>query len=183
MGAVDEGVAIEPAGWIEQLAQAFWTGRGIGDDACRHPALVARADIKPFARHRPDRLHRDLVDPGERRLFQRQCPDEVRRALALDLDDDAMGIVGDEAAEAVARGEAVDIGAKADALYRAAHVQAQPPSVPRRGLAAHRHSAAVIAAGVVAAIRLRIQAKNVAKPSPVRADTVSTSIFGLTRRA
>ena len=68
------------------------------------------------------------------------------------------GIVGDEAAEAVARGEAVDVGAKADTLHRAAHMQSQPPSVPCCDLAAHRHSAAVIAAGVVAAIRLRIQA-------------------------
>ncbi|MGY4601383.1 hypothetical protein ACVWXL_009129 [Bradyrhizobium sp. GM22.5] len=84
--------------------------------------------------------------------------DKIGGAVALDLDHHAVGIIGNEAAEPITRGEAVDVRTKAHALHGAAHMQAQPSSVSRHGLAAHAHPDTAISVGFICATRLRIQA-------------------------
>lgn len=158
MGAIDERIEMEAARRIKQLAQTLRTGRGIGGDPGRDLALLTDADVELVAFGDADRLHGNLVYPSQWRFFQRQRIDKIGGAVALDLDHHATGIIGNEAAEPIARGEAVDVGTKAHALHGAAHMQAQPCSVSRHGLAAHADPDKAISVGFICAIRLRIQA-------------------------
>ncbi len=97
--AVDERVPVPPVGRVEQLAQAVVAGGDVGGDQSRATARHALEDPEPALADRLDRLCRDRVDAGERGWFCNQIGREAIDLAALDLDQDALPVVEDEAGE------------------------------------------------------------------------------------
>jgi len=123
VGAVEEGIAVAAVGGIEEFVEAVGAGGGVGGDAggdatedfAGEDAEAGFGDRVPF-------LHFDAVDAGEGWCFGAEAGQEGIEVLgrALELNGDAVGVVGDEAGEMFLMGEAVGEGAKAYALDDAA---------------------------------------------------------------
>ena len=125
MGAVDEGIEMKAARRIEQFVEAVLAGRGVGGDAGASPRRRCSPRSRSPSRRVGATARSRRVDPRQRRRLAPQRGDELADARALDLDQHAVGVVGDEAAERVAARQPIDERAEADALHRAAHAQAE----------------------------------------------------------
>ena len=127
--AVDERVAEPPVGRVGQLAQAVRAGRGVR----RHqglPRAPGRAghDRKARAAVRCHRPGPDPVDPGQRRRVPLQPAQELADRLArpLDLGENPVGVVADEAAQAQRGRQRVHERAETDPLDDPLHPDGRP---------------------------------------------------------
>ena len=138
VGAVGERVAVAAVGLVPQLGQAVGAGGRVGrDQRLALPARPAGHDREPLLPHRRHGPGGDPLDDGQRRRLGLQGPEELghRAVVPLDLDEDAPGVVADEAGEVEPGGEAVDERPEADALNDP--LDADPCSHPAAGRGAH----------------------------------------------
>jgi hypothetical protein len=122
--AVQEGVAVTPVLWIEQLAETVFTSRHIRTDEHTFAAVIdARIDSEAGVAERRQCTDFQVIDAGERR---REVPQGVHETInsvgvAFDLDEDAPARILHEAAQAEMDREAVHEWAEAHALHDARH--------------------------------------------------------------
>jgi hypothetical protein len=122
VGAVDEGVAVAPVCGVEEFLEAGGADSRIGGDAGADRTGAAGSDPEAgfgvcWLRSQCGGL--DGIHARQRRCLGGKAPQEIRDGLraALDLKVNAGGVVQHPAGEAEFYGEAVDIGAEADALH------------------------------------------------------------------
>jgi hypothetical protein len=178
MRAVDEGVAPAAVGGIEQLGEAVGTSDGIRRHRrVRRPAQTdfyfeaARAGGGCF-------VCLDGSDAGQRRRIRLQSGEEdaqrFRRTLGLDVHP--LAVVAHPAGELQFLRQPKDEGPEADALHLPAHADAAADG--GRGADGNGHVSSSPQRTPCSS-----QASHSSMPSPLFAETCSTAIFGLTRRA
>ncbi len=131
VGAVDERVAVAAVVRVEQFAAARLAEGDVGHhDGARMVRDLALVDGEFGQPGRVEPRAFDALNGGPRRTFPLEGDAEVveLRPLAFHLDDDAVRGVVHPAAQLPFVGEAVDEGAEAHPLHRAAHDQPQPLS-------------------------------------------------------
>jgi PAS domain S-box-containing protein len=119
VGAVDERVPVAAVARIEQLAETIVTRRRVGRNQRLAPSCLARSDPEVGVTERLDRSSLDRVDLGERRrvLDERLREAFDRRLVTFHLDQHAVAVVQDEAAEVIVAGDPIDEGAEAHPLH------------------------------------------------------------------
>ena len=122
--AIDEGVPVAAVAGIEQLAHAVIADCDVRrDEGADGGRALAPDDAEGPLPPRLDRRRLDGVDAGERRRItgEAQLEGFERGRVALDLDEHALGVVADVAAEAQSGGQPMDERPEADTLHDAAH--------------------------------------------------------------
>ena len=127
VGAVGERVAKAAVGGIEQLGEAVGAGGAVGRNrGARLPVARALADREAELAGVLERLGHHAFDVRQRRRLRGQPLEEAldRLRRRLDLHHHAARVVVHVARHAELAREAIDVGAKADALDRALHPRA-----------------------------------------------------------
>ena len=120
--AVGERVAVAAIPRIENFAQAIGAGRDVREnERGARAAFLARANAKFGKSSRLEESCFQALDESERRLFAVEPEQKFVEfcAVALDLDADALRGIQHPATQLQLAGEAVNAGAKSNALHRA----------------------------------------------------------------
>ena len=134
VGAVREGVEVASVRGILDLAQALRARGEVGRDRdAARPLPLARDDREAGERLGRDGLLAHLAEEGGRWSLLSEAPEEGLEGLGAPegLDRDPAGVVAHAAREPLLDGQAVDPGAKADALHGAPDEDPPPLDVHR----------------------------------------------------
>ena len=138
--AIDERVARPAVGGVEELVETVGAGRDVRRHERPDSALiVALDDGKTRLAGRCEVLALDRGDAGRPGRTGHQPGHELvcRRAVALDFDEHALGVVADVAGQAELGGEPVDVRPEPDPLDQPGHAETEANHRPRRGQAGH----------------------------------------------
>ena len=125
MRAIDEGIEIKAAVWIEQFVKTILANGGVGNNAGRGFAVRARLDRKSAHGLWRNSSQLDTIDARQRRRLAAQRVDELVYARAFDFQQHALGVVAHEAVEFKFAREPMHERPKAHALHGAAHSHAK----------------------------------------------------------
>ena len=128
-----KGVAVAAVGRIEHLGQTVGAGGDVGQNEDGFgPVVVAAPDFEPVVtgRLKPGRIQ--AVDNGAGRLFRRKAIQEMGQIGlgAVNLNENAAGIVDNPTGQIQIGGQPVHEGAKANALNSAMNFD--PQTLPGR---------------------------------------------------
>ena len=138
--AIDERVARPAVGGVEELVETVGAGRDVRRHERPDSALiVALDDGETRLAGRCEVLALDRGDAGRPGRTGHQPGHELvcRRAVALDFDEHALGVVADVAGQAELGGEPVDVRPEPDPLDQPGHAETEANHCPRRGQAGH----------------------------------------------
>jgi hypothetical protein len=129
VGAVQEGIPVAPVAWVQQFAQAVRASRGIGWNPGAYRPQTSLTTIRkpnsPVAANSRTATE-SIRASGGASLRNRFRNASTRVSLPLDLDGHPVGIVADEARQALLQGQPVDKRAESYALHHAAYYNALP---------------------------------------------------------
>ena len=129
LGAVDEGIEMAPVGWIKKFPQTGVAGRHIGRKKGEGSASrgVHALPDREFSVSRLREGHDlELVDPRERRRFERKPLKKSVETTAFDVDHDAVVGIDDIPLQAELCRKGVNIGPEAHALDNASDYDLSP---------------------------------------------------------